>query len=142
MHPRADTATLTEIGGRLRAIRLACGLTQADVAKALGVDQSLWSKWERGQRTPDLLRLLDFARKAGASIELICNGLLLRTNGALAERLRDFSRSQGGLVLHAADGEPQPSAGFEVKAAAPLVVNKEPTPLNASDGSSPDGWRR
>jgi len=99
MQPRADTVILVEIGGRLRAIRRAYGLTQADVATALGVDQSLWSKWERGQRAPDLLRLMEFAHRACTSIELICFGVIFRTAPELAEALTELARDDQSIVF-------------------------------------------
>ena len=99
MHPSADTELLTEIGSRLRAIRRAYRLTQAEVAAALGVDQSLWSKWERGQRAPDLLRLMDFAHRASTSIELICFGVIFRTAPELAEALAELAREDHTIVF-------------------------------------------
>ena len=99
MQPNADTVILAEIGGRLRAIRKAYHLTQADVASALGVDQSLWSKWERGQRAPDLLRLMEFAHRANTSIELICFGVLFRTAPELAEALAELAREDHTIVF-------------------------------------------
>jgi transcriptional regulator with XRE-family HTH domain len=38
----------------LRQIRKLFGASQADMARIAGVDQSTWSRWERGIRHPDL----------------------------------------------------------------------------------------
>lgn len=59
---RADLAS-----GRAREIRLRVGLSQADIALALGVDQPTVARWERGcrprrdhaARYAELLRQLD-----------------------------------------------------------------------------------
>ena len=115
MHPRADTSILAEIGGRLKAIRLAHGLTQADVAASLGVDQSLWSKWERGQRAPDLLRLMEFARRAGISIEMICTGAPFRVHPDMHDKLRDLAKINSSFVLRPLESEPYFADGFHVK---------------------------
>jgi transcriptional regulator with XRE-family HTH domain len=76
-------------------------MTQAEVADALGVDQSLWSKWERGQRAPDLLRLMEFAHRAGTSIELICFGVIFRTAPELADALSELAREDHTIVFRA-----------------------------------------
>lgn len=101
MPQRADTVILAEIGNRLRAIRRAYGLTQAGVAEVLGVDQSLWSKWERGTRAPDLLRLMDFAHRAQTSIELICFGVMFRTDPELVKVLHDLAVADHTIVFRA-----------------------------------------
>jgi transcriptional regulator with XRE-family HTH domain len=47
---------------RLRAARLAAGLTQASVAKALGRPVSYVSKCELGERRVDFVEAVEFAR--------------------------------------------------------------------------------
>lgn len=48
--------------GEARAIRLTCGLTQADVARHLSVTAGLVTKWERGQRGMSRASALGYAR--------------------------------------------------------------------------------
>ena len=51
--------------GQLTELRESVGLSQTDIARALGVDQSAVSRWERGTRNPpgrravELLELLE-----------------------------------------------------------------------------------
>jgi transcriptional regulator with XRE-family HTH domain len=48
---RAPDALRPErIGERLRALRLANGLKQSEMANLLGIDPPHWSRWERGHR--------------------------------------------------------------------------------------------
>lgn len=47
-------ATLPALGSLLRQIREARGLSQSALGRAVGVDHSLVSRWERGQRQPSL----------------------------------------------------------------------------------------
>jgi transcriptional regulator with XRE-family HTH domain len=54
---------------RLRAARLAAGLTQAEVARRLGKHQSLVSKSESGERRVDAVEFADFARIYGRRLE-------------------------------------------------------------------------
>ena len=54
---------------RLRQARLAKGLTQVRVAKALGKPQSFVSKIERGERRLDPLELRAVAKLYGISVD-------------------------------------------------------------------------
>ena len=45
------------VGGRLRTARRSVGLTQKQLAAALGVESITVSRWERGVTTPSLPRL-------------------------------------------------------------------------------------
>jgi phage repressor protein C with HTH and peptisase S24 domain len=51
-----------EIGARLKAARKAAGLTQADVAKALGVTFGAVSQWETGATSPKGRNLIALAK--------------------------------------------------------------------------------
>ena len=50
---------------RLRAARLEAGLTQIDVARAIGKPQSFVSKCESGERRVDVVELEQFAKVYG-----------------------------------------------------------------------------
>jgi transcriptional regulator with XRE-family HTH domain len=52
------------MGQRIRELRLARGMTQAELAAAAGVQLDTLRKWERGSRTP----LLDAAAKLAAGL--------------------------------------------------------------------------
>jgi transcriptional regulator with XRE-family HTH domain len=45
------------VGGRLRTARRSVGLTQKQLAEALGVESITVSRWERGVTSPSLSRL-------------------------------------------------------------------------------------
>ncbi len=53
---------MTSLGGRLRAIRQARGLTLAQLGAATGISVSTLSRLESGQREPGLRHLLPLAR--------------------------------------------------------------------------------
>jgi transcriptional regulator with XRE-family HTH domain len=53
----------------LRSLRNAAGLTQAELATRLKVDQSYISKVERGERYVDMLFYLDWCRACKSPIE-------------------------------------------------------------------------
>jgi transcriptional regulator with XRE-family HTH domain len=52
----------------LRQVREEAGMTQVDVAKALGVPQSFVSKYELGERRLDLLELSDVCSAIGVPL--------------------------------------------------------------------------
>lgn len=56
---------------RLRRVRRENGLTQAEVARALGTTQAYVSKSESGERRLDAMELYDFARIYGAPLETL-----------------------------------------------------------------------
>jgi transcriptional regulator with XRE-family HTH domain len=55
-----------------RAIRVAAGVTQADVALEVGVDRAAVSRWERGERRPRgpaLIRYSHLLQKLGEAAQ-------------------------------------------------------------------------
>ncbi len=54
--------------GHLRSARIDSNITQVQLAKALGVDQSHISKIERGERRLDIVELREFCRALGISL--------------------------------------------------------------------------
>lgn len=55
-------------GELLRQARVMKGLTQQDLADAIGVSRVSVSHWERGMSAPDTLRLVDLARMLGEEV--------------------------------------------------------------------------
>ena len=69
-----DDDELAEIGNRLRAARLALGLSQKDLYEAIGVKAATWNHWESGKRIPDPLSMAEFYRLHGVTMEWIYAG--------------------------------------------------------------------
>ena len=57
----------------LADLRKRARLTQADLAKRLGVDTSLVSRWEKGDRQPSPQQLMEFARAVGVTLDFLLN---------------------------------------------------------------------
>ncbi len=55
-----------EIGARIRALRQALRLTQAEVAEKIGIDSSFYGQIERGANAPSLKTLFAIAAALGA----------------------------------------------------------------------------
>ena len=65
---------LRAIGARLRAVRLALGLTQKDLYEPLGVKAATWNHWESGKRLPDPLVMVKLKEMHGISMDWIYAG--------------------------------------------------------------------
>lgn len=57
---------------RLRQARRNVGMTQADVAYALYTDQCMISRYETGERIPDMPRTVELAKMYGVSMDWLC----------------------------------------------------------------------
>lgn len=109
-----------EIGTIIRSRRAARGLTQAQVAQALGVTATAVSKWERNASLPEVTLLPALARLLGTDL----NDLLAFQQEMTREEVSAFLET-----LHRTAGE----------GAWPL-----PSPWRRSSGSSSPGaacWR-
>jgi len=75
-------------GQRLRAVRDLASVTQEVICEVLRVDQSTWSKWERGERMPALPAMLTFCDRFGLTLDFIFRGDLRSVHPDLAQVLR------------------------------------------------------
>ena len=69
-----DNDELIQIGVRLKAARLALGLSQKDLYEAIGIKAAAWNHWESGKRMPDPLAMAEFYRLHGVTMEWIYAG--------------------------------------------------------------------
>ena len=59
----------TKLGSLIRALRREAGLTQRELAEALGVSRQAVSKWETGTADPSTSNLLALAKLFGVPAE-------------------------------------------------------------------------
>ena len=64
-------AAVTHIGERIRAARTYAGLTQRDLAAAVGVSVRTVSLWETGRRTPSSRWVAALADACGVGVEYL-----------------------------------------------------------------------
>lgn len=57
------------MGEKLKAARLAAGLTQGQLAEQVGVQQRDISRWENGHREPGVLIVKKMAQALGCSMD-------------------------------------------------------------------------
>jgi transcriptional regulator with XRE-family HTH domain len=75
--PKNVVVTKDEVGRRLRAIREARGVTQVELAKILGIDQSNVSSIERGVRGLTIHQAVKLAK----ALKVTTDEILLPANG-------------------------------------------------------------
>ncbi len=63
------------VGQRLRIIRKARGMTQAEFARRLGVPKSSWGRWEKGERLIDAQYADRLYQSQGVDLHFIYWGL-------------------------------------------------------------------
>lgn len=64
---------MVNIGIKLKEIRTLKKDTQDTTAKAIGIDQSTYSRYEQGQTMITVYQLIEFAKHYNVSIDYICN---------------------------------------------------------------------
>lgn len=74
-HPLPPAAAAREIGRRVRERRLLLGLTQREVADAVGVSREQVSKWEKGAKHLSLGSLLLLGPALGVDPGELVRGL-------------------------------------------------------------------
>ncbi len=87
----SDPAVEQGAGERIRAARQAAGLTQADLARAVGVSRSAVAQWETdrsGQVGGNLARI---ARVLGTAVEYLLTGQQPAGGGPMAVHATEFA---------------------------------------------------
>lgn len=64
-----------DIGDRLREVRQKAGLTQQQFGTAIGVSKNTQTRYEKGQRIPDVAYLMLVAKKFGANFNDLFYGV-------------------------------------------------------------------
>ncbi len=123
--------TLHNLPQRLSETRTLADLSQAELAKRLGVSTSLISHWEKGTRTPSGSQLIDLARHMGVALDYLLN----------SEIRPDFLKCRAKVVSEQRDKIDQvlrdASSQVHFVATAYRLAEKLPTPfaLRADFGS-------
>ncbi len=70
----------SDIGNRIKKARLDKGLSQAQLAALLDVDQSFVSHLENGRNEPDINKLMKLKHILGTTYSYLIEGLKLKDN--------------------------------------------------------------
>ena len=86
----ADRELMADMGQRLRWVRDILGKSQAQMAEAVGIDQTAWSLYERGLRWPDVAQAARIVAKLKVSHSYLLEGSLEGVERELAIRLAAY----------------------------------------------------
>lgn len=90
---------MNDFGEFLFKLRKEKGMTQAELAQALGVTNKAVSKWETGEAMPETALLLPISRIFGVSVDELLDGKRSDNAGAGDEHKsikdHDFTRGKG-----------------------------------------------
>jgi len=64
---------MMKLNEKIKKCRLEAGLTQIELANAIGVHPNTFRKWESGDRVPKVTNLADISKVTGASMEWLLN---------------------------------------------------------------------
>lgn len=100
------------MGERIRAVRHARGLSQAALAKVLGIKQSHVSNIERGVRSVTISQITKLSRRLGVPSDQILGEAKVRAARSLSsarllrrlQRIEELPREQQRAVLKILDG--------------------------------------
>lgn len=81
---------MRNIGRRLRWVREVLGMTQEQIATAVGIDQTAWSAYEVGKRWPDLGTASRLIAKLKVSHAYLMDGSLEGVERNLAIQLAAY----------------------------------------------------
>lgn len=88
------------VGEAVRQIRSAGGMTQVQMAAAVGVSQASVARWESGERTPDGRGVAGLCRLAPDGGLALLEALCLEAPGGVGETADKFGyEDDDGLVL-------------------------------------------
>ena len=88
MNKKGDSIMKILLAENIRFFRKASGLTQEQLAEAMGVTVGAVSKWESGATTPDLSSILELAALFAVSVDVLLGYQLQNTDARqLAEKI-------------------------------------------------------
>lgn len=91
-----------EVGGRIRELRAAAGMSQDDLAARVYVSRQTISSWENGKTYPDVQSLLLLSEIFGASVDSLIKGDVEAMNETIdrdIETMRRLSYVMLGFLL-------------------------------------------
>ena len=81
---------MDDIGTKIKRIRSARGLTQSDVAEAIGVSRAYYTQWENGTRRINAEQLIELSKIVGVTLDYFSDDIPQRSLFQLMAQLQLF----------------------------------------------------
>ena len=83
-----EPAMRSETGRRIRLTREALGLSQPELAEAIGLGKTAWNNYERGRSRPNIEDGIRFSERFNISLDWIYKGDMSSLSYELAKKLK------------------------------------------------------
>ena len=83
-----------DVGNRIKQLREAAGMTQAELAEKMAVTRQTISNWERGRTYPDIVSVIRMSDLYGISLDALLKGdgvLSIHADGELAAAVESLA---------------------------------------------------
>ena len=87
------------LGERILTLRQECGISQADLARQLDVSRQAVSKWEKGQSSPDTVKLIQLAELFDVEVEYLATGIKPEPKSVVLNVVETVERVEEKIVV-------------------------------------------
>lgn len=87
------------IGERITMLRKEKDISQAALAKGLGVSRQAVSKWEQGVSSPDTVKLIQLAEMLGTEVEYLATGTYPEPSSVVLNVVETVERVEEKVVV-------------------------------------------
>ena len=87
------------LGERILSLRQERNISQADLAKRLDVSRQAVSKWEKGQSSPDTVKLIQLAEILGVEVEYLATGIKPEPKSVVLNVVETVERVEEKIVV-------------------------------------------
>lgn len=126
MRPENEEVVRQELGRRIVAIRERQGMSQAELARRLGVERCRLSHWERGSHMPSLMQVISLGATLEAGLDELVPGQMPAQLGAPGLPLEQYERLSRHLQtaleilkIERKRSARKPQRGIEIPASIP-----------------------
>lgn len=87
------------LGERILTLRQERGISQADLASRLDVSRQAVSKWEKGQSSPDTVKLIQLAELFDVEVEYLATGIKPQPKSVVLNVVETVERVEEKIVV-------------------------------------------
>ena len=87
------------LGERISSLRQKRSISQTELAKRLDVSRQAVSKWEKGQSSPDTVKLIQLAEVLGVEVEYLATGIKPEPKSVVLNVVETVERVEEKIVV-------------------------------------------